>query len=269
MVGSVRFFRMTWLLGLWWGVPIVAAADPRPLLQAHAHNDYEHARPLFDALAQGFCCVEADVYLVDGQLLVAHERKDVKADRTLASLYLDPLRDRVRTNGGRVFRGGPGLTLLVDVKTEAEPTYAALDVMLRDYAEMLTLFRGDKVIPGAVTVIVSGNRARATIAAQALRYAAIDGRRDEIDANPPATLVPWVSMDWNAMFRWKWEGAMPEAVATELRQWTTAMHAQGRRVRFWATPDRPDVWAGLLDHGVDLISTDDLVGLSAFLNAKK
>lgn len=50
-----------------------------PLVHAHAHDDYEHKRPLFDALDRGFCSVEADVHLVDGQLLVAHIR--VQFDR--------------------------------------------------------------------------------------------------------------------------------------------------------------------------------------------
>ena len=55
----------------------------QPLAQAHAHNDYEHDRPLFDALEHGFTSVEADVWLVDGELLVAHDLEDVKAGVTL------------------------------------------------------------------------------------------------------------------------------------------------------------------------------------------
>src|SRR6266852_3381345 len=89
-----------------------------PLRRAHAHNDYEHQRPLFDALERGFCSVEADVYLVDGQLQVAHTRQDLKPERTLEKLYLDPLRQRIRANGGSVYPGGPAIYLLVDVKTE-------------------------------------------------------------------------------------------------------------------------------------------------------
>ena len=50
----------------------------QPLAQAHAHNDYEHERPLFDALEHGFTSVEADVWLVDGELLVAHDLEDVQ-----------------------------------------------------------------------------------------------------------------------------------------------------------------------------------------------
>ena len=43
-----------------------------PLQRAHSHNDYEQKRPLFEALARGICSVEADIWLVNGKLLVAH-----------------------------------------------------------------------------------------------------------------------------------------------------------------------------------------------------
>src|SRR5712692_10174041 len=43
-----------------------------PLKHAHAHNDYEHKRPLLDALDHGFCSVEADVFLDGDALLVGH-----------------------------------------------------------------------------------------------------------------------------------------------------------------------------------------------------
>src|SRR5581483_11309861 len=78
------------------------AADPavKPLVQAHAHNDYEHARPLLDALDHGFCSVEADIWLAPDGLLIGHDKKDLKPGRTLESLYLDPLRERNRANGG-------------------------------------------------------------------------------------------------------------------------------------------------------------------------
>src|ERR1700686_2617314 len=81
---------------LYAGPPASASAqEPArvvPLRHAHAHNDYEHKRPLFDALDCGFCSVEADIWLVDGKLLVAHDRNQVKPERTLQALYLDPLR---------------------------------------------------------------------------------------------------------------------------------------------------------------------------------
>lgn len=241
------------------------AAEPTPLLRAHAHNDYEHARPLFDAIDRGFCSVEADIYLVDGQLLVAHDRKDVKPERTLASLYLEPLRQRVRQNSGKVFRTGPGVVLLVDVKSEASATYAALHLELAKFREMLTTYQDGRSKPGAVTVIVSGNRAPKDMLAQSVRYAAIDGRKDDLELNPPATFVPLVSENWKKIFTWDWQGEMPADERAALKQWVERAHGQGRKVRFWNTPDRADAWRILGDAGVDVIGTDDLDGLQRFL----
>lgn len=241
------------------------AAEPVPLPRAHAHNDYEHARPLHDALEQGFCSVEADIYLVDGQLLVAHDLKDTRPFHTLQALYLDPLRQRVQAHSGRVYPGGPVLTLLVDVKSEAVTTYAALERVLRGYPEILTSYRDGKVEPGAISVLISGNRARAEPAAQKLRYAAIDGRLEDLETSPPPALVPLISVNWASEFTWRWTGEMPAAVRLSLQRLTALVHAQGRQLRFWNTPDRAEVWRELQAAGVDLIGTDDLAGLAGFL----
>src|SRR5712671_1976451 len=107
--------------------------SPAPLVRAHAHNDYEHRRPLFDALDHGFCSIEADVWLIGGQLLVAHDRKNAQPQRTLQTLYLEPLRERIAKNGGRVYRDGPSVILLIDVKSDATNTYVALRNILKRY----------------------------------------------------------------------------------------------------------------------------------------
>ncbi|MES2467519.1 MAG: phosphatidylinositol-specific phospholipase C/glycerophosphodiester phosphodiesterase family protein [Verrucomicrobiota bacterium] len=244
---------------------LCGAAEPVPLPQAHAHNDYAHPRPLLDALQHGFCSIEADIYLVEGQLLVAHDLKDTQTARTLEALYLDPLRRQVQAHGGRVYPGGPVLTLLVDVKSEAVTTYAALDRVLQGYADILTIHRNGKSGPGAVSVIISGNRARAEPAAQLVRYAAIDGRTEDLEKNVSPDLVPWISVNWATEFNWRWTGEMPAEVRTSLAQLTARVHAQGRQLRFWNTPDRPGVWRELQAAGVDLIGTDDLAGLAGFL----
>src|SRR5687768_5285073 len=146
-----------------------------PLRQAHAHNDYEHQRPLLDALSHGFTSVEADVFLVDGKLLVAHDREDLKPERTLASLYLDPLK-KLANGKKSIFPTGETLTLLIDFKTEAEPTYATLRSLLENYREMLTSFEQTSIKTNAVTVIISGNRPREILLRERTRHAAFDGR---------------------------------------------------------------------------------------------
>ena len=62
-----------------------------PLSKAHAHNDYEHDRPFFEAFQLGFGSIEADVYAVNGQLLVGHERNQLSLNRNLKDLYIDPI----------------------------------------------------------------------------------------------------------------------------------------------------------------------------------
>jgi hypothetical protein len=118
-----------------------AHAQPTPLIRAHAHNDYEHARPLLDALDHGFCSVEADIFLIEGRLLVAHDRGDVKPERTLQALYLDPLRECVRQNRGRVYTNGPEFSLLIDIKDKWQETYPVLRKVLEGYADILTRWR--------------------------------------------------------------------------------------------------------------------------------
>lgn len=261
-------FRFLALL-IFFSVTRSFAAEPLPLPAAHAHNDYEHARPLLDALDCGFGSIEADVYLVNGRLLVAHELKAVQPARTLEALYLDPLRERVKKNGGRVYRDGPTIILLVDVKSAAEPTYAALHALLRNYAEMLTLFRDGVAAPGAITVIVSGARDRATMTAQPLRYAALDGRIDDLAGPAGSGLMPLVSDNWQKVFGWKWVGPMPAEDAAKLKTLVAQAHVHGRLLRFWNTPDTPEAWAVLRAAGVDLINTDRLAELRDFLLRQK
>jgi len=250
---------------------IATGAEPqeaKPLRQAHSHNDYLHQRPLLDALEQGFCSVEADIWLVDGKLLVAHDRKDVRPERTLQALYLDPLSERVKKNGGKVFPGGPDFTLLVDVKSDATNTYQALRLVLQQYASMLTRFQSERTESNAVTVIISGNRARALMAAETSRLAAYDGRLADLDAADSRHLIPLVSDNWTLHFKWRGkteEGSLPDAERTRLKELVSKAHARGQRLRLWGTPDAPAMWKELRDAGVDLINTDKLPELRSFL----
>ena len=58
---------------------------------AFSHNDYHREHPLTDALDCGFNCVEADLWLIDGELFVAHDKEDIRPERTFERMYLEPL----------------------------------------------------------------------------------------------------------------------------------------------------------------------------------
>jgi hypothetical protein len=255
----------------------VAGTNVMLLSRAHAHNDYEHDRPLYDALAHGFNSVEADVFLVDDDLYVAHDRRDITPKRTLRRLYLEPLRERVKHNGGRVYPnpGAPGrFTLLIDIKTGAVETYETLDRILADYRDIFTSFGPDGRSDKAVLAIISGNRPREFMESQKLRYAGCDGRLTDLKSEYSADLVPMISDNWKKYFKWNGTGEMPAEEHDRLREIVQKAHEKGRLVRFWSTPDNPSparvaLWRELLSAGVDLINTDDLEGLRRFLLANR
>lgn len=244
-----------------------AAADVAPLPNAHAHNDYEHDRPLLDALEQGFTSVEADVYLVEGALLVAHNREDVRAERTLERLYFDPLNERALANNGSVYKTPVEFLLLVDLKSEAEATYRALAKSLSRYPDLFSRWTKEGRMLGPVTVIISGNRPIEIIAKELSRQVAIDGRLADLEREANVELMPLVSDRWGAHFAWRGVGAMPDTERSKLESIVKKAHDRGQKVRFWATADTPEMWRELRTAGVDLINTDDLAGLAAFLRA--
>src|SRR5262249_55565360 len=144
-------------------------------------------------------------------------------------------------------------------------TYAALDKLLAKYADVLSEARGSKFTRRAVTAVISGNCPREVIRAQKVRYAGIDGRPGDLASTDPAHLMPMISASWGSQFAWRGEGAMPDEQRKKLRDFVAKAHKQGRLVRFWATPEKAALWRELRAAKVDLINTDKLDELRAFL----
>ncbi len=242
-------------------------AETNSLPRAHAHNDYRHDRPLLDALDNGFCSVEADIYLIDGRLLVAHDRIDVRQERTLEKLYLDPLKQRVEERAGWVHEPGQSVLLLIDIKSNGPQTYQVLRNTLSTYPELFQKRQGDQHPP--VRVVISGNRPIEEIANDTTRIAGIDGRLNELEEGRSPDLMPLVSGNWRDSFAWRGEGELPPQQRQKLRQLVADVHQRGYLLRFWAVPDQPKAWNELYEAGVDLINTDDLPGLRKFLLTKR
>lgn len=134
---------------------------------------------------------------------------------------------------------------------------------------MLTTVERGQVRPGAVTVVISGNRpAVDELAGAEVRYAGLDGRPADLDSDAPAHLMPMISDSWSSQFTWKGAGPMPAAERTKLQDIVRRAHAAGRIVRFWATPENEALWQELRAQNVDLINTDQLARLAAFLRAE-
>lgn len=246
-------------LGPWWGPS--ALGEP----QGHAHNDYEHPHPLVSALRHGFTSVEADVWPVGGRLLVAHQRNQVDASRTLESLYLRPLARDVATGSVPAH-----LQLLVDVKGDPASTLPLLRAELASYAGMLTAYRGCTMVPGRVSVVVSGNaHPVAPRSGDTSLFGYDQPLQRGSDPTVEEAVTPLVSGDWADWFTWDGHGEMPAREHDRLVRLVEAAHAAGSAIRFWDTPDAPGpareaLWRELAADGVDYLNTDDLVGYAVF-----
>jgi hypothetical protein len=237
---------------------------PIRLPRAHAHNDYLHKRPLLEALELGFASVEADVFLRENDLLVAHTVFELRRERTLKALYLDPLQRWIREHGGKIYPDGSGLWLLIDIKSDAEATYREIDHQLQEFGDILSSVREGEFTPRPVTVVISGNRPVEFLRQQRFRLAAVDGRPEDLEGRDPVHLIPWISTDWKSHFRWRGVGPLPGEEQARLAGMVSRCETQGRQLRFWGAPDQPVVWRELWDARVSLLGTDNLEGLARF-----
>jgi hypothetical protein len=232
-----------------------------PHVQAHAHNDYEHAKPLWDAIEMGFISVEADVHLVKGKLLVSHGKPKEDA-RTIQQLYLTPLDSLLSHNGGKIYPNYNGsFYLMIDCKTDAESTYAAIQKAVVQYENLLC---HSNQCP--VKIFISGNRAMDTLLKNGYNGIALDGRPGDLGKGISSELMPVISDLYSNWSSWQGKSnAQPEDLA-RIRELANRVHAEGKKLRLWAIPDHEKAWKALLDSGIDFINTDRLTELNAFLN---
>lgn len=224
--------------------------------RAHAHNDYMHKRPLWDALDAGFASVEADIYVVDENLHVAHDRKDITAEGTLDAMYLRPLWERFRRS--KCIQ--PNLLtfqLLVDIKADAAGALKILDRTLKPYEEMLSHSSRGNYSQGAVEIVLSGDRPTQILKGRSTRNVFLDARMVDISSAPVGLFV-MLSESWLPNIPWYGRGM----ITKKHRQWLSDYVAKaddlGIKSRFWGIPDTPSAWRLLDAAGVSWIGTDQL-----------
>lgn len=245
-----------------------------PLPNAHAHNDYEHDRPLLEALEQGFISVEVDIHAIDGQLYVSHFKPlNLAKTPTLEELYLKPLAQYIQANEGQVYTQYDGyFYLMIDLKTDAEVSFPLLVELLKQYETMLSVVRDQVDEPTKpVKVFISGSRGAPYeyVLADSIQYAAIDGRPGELSLDIPSACMPVVSDNYKHFLSWRGKGEVDPDELAEIEAMIAHAHQQGKKVRLWAAPDKPVVWEFLLSIGVDLINTDRLSDFQEFMSERE
>lgn len=100
------------------------------------------------------------------------------------------------------------------------------------------MYQHGRVRPGAITPVISGDRAaRIPMEAQRTRYAFYDGGPDDLGTAATASFIPLISSSGSDNFGRLGAGPFPVAERDKLRSLVTTAHRSGQRVRFWATPD--------------------------------
>ncbi|MCZ2477062.1 hypothetical protein G9H58_03230 [Aquirufa antheringensis] len=219
------------------------------LSKAHAHNDYEHERPFFEAFQLGFGSIEADVYAVNGQLLVGHERNQLSLNRNLKDLYIDPIIRVLKAN-----KEGDFHQLLIDSKTSSDSTLPLIIAALKPHAELIQ--------QKGFRIVISGNRPKPSQYIESPAWITFDGRSNE---RFPTSKVLLESESMLKFGFWAGQEPIPAALKEKLKNYVDQVHANGRKVRLWATPDSLLGYQALLDIGVDYIGTDKLSLLADYL----
>lgn len=245
----------------------------RSIIYGMSHNDYAQERPLQDALDNRIGCVEADLCIVDSNIYVSHATDEIIKESTLESAYLKPLHNYIVERDGSVYGDGETFYLYLDLKTE-ESDLQILFTLLKQYRSILSYTDIDGYHPGPVKVIGLNWE---LIKDENPRYLFAEGKFKDIESNKPGSSIFIINERWSDLFSWNGIGEMPIEEELRLKAMSNRAHKRGRILRFWETYDREGeqrdrLWSKLLNCGVDLISSDDLEGISNFnieLTSKK
>jgi alkaline phosphatase len=222
-------------------------------VKIHAHNDYEKPVPLMAALENRADFIEADIWLVDGKLMVAHDRKDINPARTLDSLYLNPIVRLFAQNGGRISSDRTYRpALVIDLKDKFDDIWPVLQARLAQNIDIFNPFSN----PNGIQVIISGSRPKVERMIDYPLFVQFDGRPTEIYDDETVRRVALISDSFYNYSRWDGNGDLPDADREKLKRMIRRAHDQNKMIRFWATPDNPNAWKQLRKLGVDVLNTD-------------
>ncbi len=225
-------------------------------VKIHAHNDYAKKNPLFDALQVNAYSIEVDIFLVRGELLVAHTMKETKKRKTLSSLYINPIIQLFKKYNGAISPDSTYKTaLLIDIKTNGKDV---LQELVR-FFEPLRRYFDRSVNPLAVQLIISGDRGPITEWKDYPSYIFFDARPFEEYDSEAMGKIAMVSDNY-----YKYLSRTNAGDVAKLTQVVKKAHEWNKPVRFWGSPDTEVAWKLLNACGADIINTDLPAACRAF-----
>ena len=255
----VKLFMVVAINMLWLGC---STAQQYSSARIFAHNDYVRAQPFYTAYDLQVGYIEADIFLEGSQLLVAHHKHEIDTGKSLESLYLQPLRNKIKANNGFVYANHKApLTLMIDLKTEGRETLKALATKLGKYPELVS--------SPTLQIMISGNVPPPDEWNQYPSFIYFDGRPGIPYTADQLKRISMISTSFPSHVKWDGTTRIPEADQKKIAALIDAAHAHGKKFRFWATPDFENAWKELMRLQMDVIVTDKVEALSTFLTQKE
>ena len=227
----------------------------------HSHNDYENPLPFYGAYSNEAGVIEADVFLVNNDLFVAHTSKEITPHNTLKSLYLDPLSLKLKTQSGKVYSGDKSLILMIDVKSDADSTLKAIVQQLKTFPEIIS--------NKSLKIVISGNRPLPSEWRTYPEFIYFDGRLNENYSPEELSRIEMISEDLKNITIWNGKGVLTQADLQKMQSAIKKVHDLHKEIRFWSTQDNVNTWMTLMNLKVDFIGTDNVAALAQFIHNLK
>lgn len=225
---------------------------------AHSHNDYKQSHPFVTAYKACFGSIEADVFLRNNKLLVAHDTSEILQGNTLEKLYFDPLSAKITTHHGQVYKDASRqLILLIDIKEEAISTLQKLIDILKDYPALTDC--------ASLKMVITGNQPATALLTTYPAYLYFDGHVDITYTPEALKKIALFSDNFRTYSKWNGNGLPAKADQLKLDSAVTKAHALNKPIRFWGGPDVPNAWLRFTKMGVDYLNTDYIHKLARYI----
>ncbi len=251
------------LLFLLFTIATKALAQPMSysMKNTHAHNDYLHDLPFYEAYALHFGMIEADVFKQGEELVVAHEKESIKLNRTFKALYLEPLLKQINQNHGKAYQDGQRLQLLIDIKEDGAEALKLLETQLKPYRNYFDV----KHNPNAVQIVISGDMPSSTDFDKFDDIFYFDGRPRQSYSPKSFERVALISTSITDFTRWNGKGLITAPQYLKIKNFVDSVHHIGKQVRFWAVPNSLTAYKALMKLEVDYIGSDNLSELANYI----
>jgi alkaline phosphatase len=227
------------------------------VMNAHSHNDYEQKVPYWMAYQAGFGSIEADIFLIDTVLYVAHDSLELKRKMKLETSYLIPILDCLKKNNGHPYRKAiQRLQMLIDIKTDSVQTLSALIALLDKYPSLIH--------NGSLSWVITGNRPDQSLFTRYPDFIRFDGELHKHYSKVALSKIALMSDDFRNYSFWNGENRLTRKDDSTLIAVIKKSHRLKKPVRFWDAPDMAGAWHTLELLEVDYINTDHINALANY-----